>query len=160
MLDFIILVGLPCSGKSTFCADYIKNNSDAIIVSYDDTILKYYSMEVYNNNRFDSDAMYKLQVKDLLDAISEAKHPIIIDKTNLTRKARNRATSTLSKKKPKYRVKCIVFSIDKETFIERNNKRKAETGKYISSKIFDEMSEIYQIPDLNEEKYLDEINFL
>src|SRR5574344_1680636 len=55
--ELIMLVGLPCSGKSTFREEYLKNNPDVFVVSRDDFLEVFYKKEMnekhsYNNMYF------------------------------------------------------------------------------------------------------------
>lgn len=156
MLDFIVLVGYPCSGKSSWTKMYCEKNPNTIVISLDDTILKHYSIEDYNNNIFDHKRMEKIMIQEMLTSIKESKSNIIIDKTNCTIKSRNRVLATVNNSK--YKITCNVFHVDQETFIERNNERFNDTGKYIPLSTFYFFSSIYEQPTYNEK--IDVINFL
>lgn len=99
-MEAIILVGLPASGKSTYCKANFSNTH--IRLNLD--MLKTRHRE-----------------KLLINACIAAKQPFVIDNTNVTVLERKRYIDLL--KNSKFKIMCHVFVLDLETCLITNRQR-------------------------------------
>jgi predicted kinase len=141
-LEFVVLIGPPCSGKSSFTQqpkykDYFKASIDDLIMALNPGVT--YNDAYYNNQCPYCNILYaeKLFKQLFLKAVREAEQNIIIDKTNMSSKARKKILKTVSSER--YKKIAVVFDWDMKTLLERNEKRRKETGKFISEKVIREM---------------------
>lgn len=141
--EVVCLIGLPCSGKSTVRAQY----PDHGVLSWDDTMMEMTEGETYGD-KFkvaDDKAVRKAIEEKRKCLISEGKD-VIIDMTNLSRKARRKRLSPFPKS---YRRKAIVCLTGMETIMERNEQRK-EIGKFIEPEVFERMIKSFYCPLFDE----------
>ena len=144
-----ILVGLPASGKSTYVKKYLESYPDVIIASSDDVIQEYADAngmnytEAWNAYKDDADKIFK---ENLQNAIDEKK-TVIVDRTNLTAKARRRLLANVPKTYNKY---AVVFSVPDEELNIRLVRRAEETGKHIPAYALENMRDIYEPPSEEE----------
>jgi predicted kinase len=145
-LEFVVLVGLPCSGKSTFTKQ-VKYDG-YFVVSIDDIIMSLYPDLTYNQayhgehkckhcNFIYANKIFK---QLLLAEIKKKERSIIVDKTNLTTKSRKRLLATVPKE---YKKIAVLFKWDMEVIKERNTKRAKETGKFISETVLNDMNSMF-----------------
>jgi tRNA uridine 5-carbamoylmethylation protein Kti12 len=160
-MKYIVLVGPPCCGKSTWCENFMDKNPNTIIVSRD-AILMEFAKEIdetmtYNTawGRVSQKEVDKEYKKRLKESCAYSDNNIIVDATNMGSKRRIINMKGVS---DEYDREAIVFLWDKKTFIERNTKRLAETGKGISVGIWQTMVNNYKTP-IKEEGF-DKITFL
>jgi heterogeneous nuclear ribonucleoprotein U-like protein 1 len=147
---YIMLVGLPASGKSSWVNDYIFKNqemgfqvvsSDNIIeekgfkesLGYKESHLKYIGFAVGEMER-----TFKKNIKNRVN--------IIHDQTNLTVKIRKKH---LDKVKSYYKF-AVVFTLGKEEWRQRFEKRKIKTGKDIPEFIIKKMTQNFEFPTKKE----------
>jgi len=158
---YIILVGPPCCGKSTWTDEFLEKNPDTTIVSRDGILMEFAKdlneSMTYNDawnkvSQKDVDKEYKKRLKD--SGIYGDNH-IIVDATNMGVKRR---TGIMKQVSEDYDREAIVFSWDKKVFIERNEKRNEETGKSISIGIWQSMVNSYRSP--TKEEGFDKVTFL
>ena len=150
MRTYIMLIGLPGSGKSTWAADYIAKNSgmDFRVVSSDAIIEEKallegltYSASHKKNIGFSIDEMerrFKQYVKDGVN--------IIHDQTNLTVKTRKKH---LAKAKG-YVKSAVIFTLAEEKRQRRFETRKANTGKHIPEYVIKNMTKNFEPPTKKE----------
>jgi predicted kinase len=146
-LEFVVLVGPPCSGKSTFVKqpkydNYVKASIDDII-GYLHPNLTY--NEAYHGNGTSCthcNFLYaeKLFKRIFLNEVRKQESSIIIDKTNLTSKSRRKLLATVP---DTYRKIAVVFDWDMKMLKERNEKRAKETGKFISEPVLQQMNDMF-----------------
>ena len=156
--EFIMLIGLPGSGKSTYIQTLIEKNPDKnyAILSSDDILTAWGEAEGLNYpesfRKFSkqADKTFKISVRQ---SLNDRKN-IIIDKTSLTPKSR---AKNLNQVPSDYKTKAIVFEVDPEELEHRLNKRAAETGKFIPPKVIEQMIQSYQRPTKSE---FDEIKYV
>ncbi len=143
-----ILVGVPCSGKSTWIKDNINEkdffiaSSDRILesisdtenISYEEAFKKYY------------DFANKLFWQSLENAI-KYDFSIVIDRTNLSKKTRKRLLNLIPKN---YKKICVFFDVPEDIINQRLEKRNAEGHKIISQNVIKNMKKYFTKPDLNE----------
>lgn len=141
---FVILVGLPGSGKSTFAKEkypeFTHISTDAFIEKYAEEQGKTYS-EVFLEYIDTATKLYDAEIKRAV----EAKENIVVDRTNMTPKGRKKLLSTLPKHYRKY---CFVIASD--NLDEQLRIRNENTGKNISQGIITQMVNSYTKPTLKE----------
>lgn len=129
MSKFIMLIGAPCSGKST----WIKNNisEEVVILSTDNLIER----EAENMGMTYSEAFDVIDFKSLekemfeeMNSAFENKKDIVLDRTNVSNKAR---AKILKKVPDGYTKIAVLFTTPLDLILERNVARAAETGKNI-----------------------------
>ena len=149
MPECVMLVGIPCCGKSTY-AEKLKTIpywSNAVILSTDAYIEKQAQrMGMTYNQIFDDvidDATRELELE--LNMAKDKGKNIIYDQTNLSRKTRRKK---LLKIPSFYARGVIYFEISLEEALERNKNRE---GKFIPESILKRMFHQLEIPTKNED---------
>lgn len=139
-----VLIGLPRSGKSTFLADFVTNET---IVSRDNLVMKHGVGDTYSEKwKSLDDATQKLIDKELMEgfhtATKEGKS-VIVDMTNMSKKSRRK---WLNDNKVKLYFKVAqVFIEPKEVLMSRMT-----VDKNIPEKVIDSMSRSFVFPDYSE----------
>lgn len=141
--DCVMMIGPPCSGKTTYIIEdmelgreYTRLSRDAIIVSRSSP------METYNqaferigtSNKIDQEFN-----RQLTEAVSEGKS-IIVDRTSMTKKGRNRILGKLNNN---YNKHAIIMLTDRSELERRINLR---TNKRISSDVVQKMIKSFSLP--------------
>ena len=147
----MMLIGIPCSGKSTWRAEYIKqNNGYIIILSTDD-----YLEAATNRYGITYQQAFELYYKDaenhirkLSEQAIEYKSLVIWDQTNIAPKARIRKLKQF--KDAGYELMAVYFPISLELAKERNANRFAATGKNIPEHIIENMYNTLVPPSYDE----------
>jgi predicted kinase len=143
--EFVMLVGLPYSGKSTLIQtsnlrDYTLVSSDAEVQAYAKSLGKTYN-DVFKD--YIDQAMANAQ-KTMQDAFREGKN-VVLDQTNLTVASRRKKLAQVPKD---YRRTCIVVEApSKEELDKRIEER---TSHRIPNFVLDNMRKMYQYPTLDE----------
>ena len=144
--EYIVLIGLPASGKSTHINDILATYPDATIISRDNIVMKYAKQDgiTYNEAFFKYGKEIDVDFKAEMDKIRQEKPNVVInDRTNLTTKSRDSFSKFF--KDQKYRIIYIFFEkpkTDVQRYIWecRLNGRK---GKVIPKETLDNMEEMY-----------------
>ena len=142
-----VLVGLPCTGKSTWARRALEQNPveyisrDQFIDEYakEHGITYHSAFGKIDQKRVDSD-----YYKNIKKIIAKDKS-VIVDKTHLNRKSRK---NTLRLFPNYYRKVAIVFDIDESKRIEYEKKR---SEKQIPQNIIDSMKKSFNISNINDE---------
>lgn len=143
----VLLIGLPLSGKDTFLKSLDIDNE--LIVSRDALIIQ-------EANGLDYNLAYRQIPSKKIDKLfyqqirlrAENKQTVFINITHLTKKKRARSIQYF---KPTHKIIGIQFpvlSIDE--FRSRNKIRSENESKYISEKVYLELSELYEQPSVEE----------
>ena len=150
--EFIMMVGVPGSGKSTYIKNLKATNpeKDYVVLSTDDIISAWGAERGLNYTQ----AFQKFEFKNAQSifnanfrkAIKERRN-IIVDRTNLTKKGRAKLLSNLP---ADYKTKAVVFEIDPEELQRRLTTRAKETGKFIPDKVMSDMIASYVPPSKEE----------
>lgn len=147
MPTIYMMVGSPCSGKSTYINNTLNNceiiSSDNIIENIAKEQNKTYS-EVFHEVNFKD--VEKEMFEEFKNAIENNKN-IVVDRTNMTIKSRRRFLSNIPKHYIKY---AIVFDTDKETIFKRNKERFEKTGKHIPENVIESFIKNFQMPSKEE----------
>lgn len=148
MPECVMLVGVPCSGKTTFVKTLLSQPywANAVVLSTDNYIEQVAkSMNSTYNEIFEQtieEAIRKLEMS--FNEAKENGRDIIWDQTNLTIKSRR---SKLSKLPSFYRRGCVYFPITLEDALERNKSRE---GKFIPESILNRMTQQLEVPSVSE----------
>lgn len=156
--QIILLIGLPATGKSTYVRKFLADNSDRnyVVLSTDDILSDWgeeegldYS-EAFKKYASKADKKFKILFRQAKNTNSN----IIVDRTNLTRKGRNKLLSQLSST---YHKIAVVFDLDPNELKRRVDKREIETGKRVPDYVIKQMMDYY-VPPTNAE--FDEIIYV
>lgn len=135
---FIMLVGIPGSGKSTH-AKSLSRNKNAIHLSSDNIRAELYGDESIQGNPSE---VFEIMHKRTLEALANGDN-VIYDATNITRKDR----ASIMSKIPKYvKTECHIVWAPIETCVERDSKRERSVGK----DVIDKMLKRFQAPYYDE----------
>lgn len=146
---FIVLIGLPGSGKSTFIKNFLSSqDKEFVVMSTDNVIDELCAKEgiTYTEGFQKFIGQATARVNQNLKSAINAKKNIIIDQTNMSVKSR----------KPKldlavgYHKIAVVFSVDEETLQTRLKNRSEKTGKHIPDFVMDSMKKSFQEPSKSE----------
>ena len=142
--EIIYLIGLPCSGKSTWLKEHCPNH---VIISNDLIVEEYAEIHGLCYNDAWKSVNFKYVKRQLMErferAVSE-KRNIVIDNTNMTSKARSVYNAN------GYMKKAVVFNISENERQRREQKRLNETGKFIPEEAIKQMKSIFKYPSFDE----------
>lgn len=126
----VMLVGLPCSGKSTLLG---QKYSDYDIICRDDIVKELYPRNSYNES-FKAADQGKVdgELKRRINMAAEKSSKVAIDMTNLTRKGRK----SILDKFPDFHKTAEVMLVNPVVIAERNLARE---GKVIDAEVMDSM---------------------
>jgi len=150
--EYIMLVGLPGSGKSTYIEHFVDENpekeyvvlgTDNIISSYADDEGLTYDQAMDKLGMKQPQKLFKIHIKQALNK----RQNIIIDRTNLSRKARHNLLANVPKE---YKKIAIVFNVDMKELKRRISQREKEIGKTIPQEVFTNMVARYEAPNSSE----------
>ena len=149
--QIIILIGIPVKGKSTYVKKFIADNPDRnyVVLSTDDILADWGEEEglgysdAFKKYAGKADKKFKILFRQAKNTNSN----IIVDRTNLTRKGRNKLLSQLPST---YHKIAIVFDIDPDELKRRVDKREIETGKRVPDYVVKQMMGYY-VPPTNAE---------
>lgn len=150
--EFIMLVGLPGSGKSTYIKQLLadKLEKDYVVLSTDDIITAWGVTKGLNYTQAFKKFNFKKAQSGFNAQFKQAKNNhrnIIVDRTNLTPKGRAKLLSQIP---PEYKTTAIVFEVAPEELQRRLKQRAEETGKLIPDFVVTNMMESYQPPTKSE----------
>ena len=146
--EFIMFVGVPCSGKSTFIRDCmpLPDSEDWVIISTDNIIEerakaqgKTYS-EIFDAEIKSATTEMNLRVQQ---AVKDNKN-IWWDQTNITASSRKKKLSQIPKS---YHKIAVLVEEQLNVILERNNNR---PGKVIPEKVIRDMFNNLEVPSLSE----------
>lgn len=147
--QFVMLAGLPFSGKSTLAVAGACNESARIYST--DWLIEQEARKrnlTYNDIFEDYIKEANRKMREDLQAAIKRRDNIIWDQTNLGKSKRCKAIAQLPKE---YIKKLIFFDVPMEIILERKEKREAEdSGKVIPLSVIERMAETMDYPDINE----------
>lgn len=148
---FIMLVGAPGSGKSTWVDNFVSSDPEEWVVLSTDMFIDKHAEEngLTYNEAFADLSFKKVHSKFniLLKQSVNKKLNIIIDQTNMSINSRRKK---LSKIPDDYETAVISFEIERDELRKRGEKRKEETGKVVPEKEIDIMISRYERPSKKE----------
>lgn len=137
----LMLVGPPCSGKST----WVDNNFPTTPILSTDRYIEQYAnlaQKTYSEVFSEAFTLANQKMYSDLQIYTEADMDIIWDQTNLTLKSRKGKLNKIPNHYLKY---AICFTISENEFIARNDYR-AQNGKNIGLNLFRDMQASYIMP--------------
>lgn len=144
------LIGPPASGKSTFRAQFIAarpEGSNPLVVISSDDLIDEFALE---NGLTYSQAFHEVDMKAIDRTVRErfaqairAGHDIMIDRTNMTSKSRNKLLSQLTSD---YKRIAVIFEVPRDVLDARLAARAESTGKSIPAFVVDRMIASYHEP--------------
>jgi tRNA uridine 5-carbamoylmethylation protein Kti12 len=148
MPEAIFLVGIPCSGKSTYVEKLksMKYWENAVVLSTDNYIEEQAKRLGMTYNEVFQDCIDE-STRQMEIAFIEAKDKgkdIIFDQTNLSIKARKKKLAKLPSFYPRG---VIYFPISLEEALRRNENRE---GKYIPKSVLKRMYHQFEVPTIEE----------
>ena len=135
--EVVVMCGLPASGKSTYVRE---NYSDYFVACRDDLITASYPELTYN------EAFKKVDQKEIdrlfnnLLKTCKMSDKVVIDKTHMSKKSRNRSLGMFGKD---WKKTCVVLVPELEVIEERNKDRE---GKHIDGSVYERMIKSYYPP--------------
>lgn len=133
MFTLTVLVGLQCSGKSTW-ANNFKENLNAIVLSSDETRKQ--------NPDWDNEKVFKHLYSQMNELLKTSN--VILDATNITIKSRRKLLNEL--KTPCIK-KCLIFNADFKECLERLEERnKNPESHYVSKDVLTKYLHSFEIP--------------
>lgn len=144
---FLMLVGLPGSGKSTFIKKLLEeSNEDFAIASTDDIVERECAKMGLTYSEGFAKVNFKQaqsEFKDVIFKAGKARKNIIIDQTNVGGKSRK---SKLGMIPLGYDKICLIFDVSESVMKTRLENRARETGKSIPYSVIKQMTESWQTP--------------
>lgn len=143
----LVLIGAPGSGKSSLVREY--QPIDATVIS-SDAILELLAEEqqITYNQAIQNYFGFVVKMMNLqLDEAIKAGRSLIIDRTNMSIKAR---AKILARVPANYRRYAAVLSVNRVELDRRLAKRAAETNKEISASVVDELLDNFVFPSYDE----------
>ena len=146
--EAIVLVGLPCSGKSTYIKQLetrpLKSHS---VISRDDILMSFQG-KTYNEKWKNADQKEVDRVlQDWKKRCIDSGDNLIFDMTHMSRKSRRKSLHGLPNN---YKKKAVVFLPTLETIVDRNEKRSKENGKTIPEDVYESMIKAFYPPMYDE----------
>lgn len=141
----IILIGPPCSGKSTWVKEYQGGHPDAAVTCRD-TIRYEVGGGVYTMEH--EDKVNEIEDKECNEALSAGK-TLIVDGTNLNPKYLTKWYDLAEKYG--YEIENKHFYVPYKVAMERSEKRKAEGGLYVNKKIMQSFYKRYYKEEFEKE---------
>jgi tRNA uridine 5-carbamoylmethylation protein Kti12 len=146
---FYLMVGMPCSGKSTWINGHVvtrRHPDNPVILDTDSLIENYAKIE---NTTYDQ--VFKKYINKATELFLEnldyyiiSKRNIMIDRTNLTKVSR---AKILNKVPNFYKKVAVVFNCSEEEMRKRLVNR---PGKHIPWKVIEDMKLRYEEPSIDE----------
>ena len=148
MPNFIMLIGTPCAGKST----WVKNNiSEEVVILSTDNLIEREAEKLGMTYSEAFDVVdFKSLEREMFDTMNEAMAngvDIIFDRTNMSDKQRSKI---LNKVDESYGKVAIVFRTPLDIVLERNVTRAKETGKNIPVFVIKNMFNNFVEPTIDE----------
>jgi predicted kinase len=138
-----IAVGLPGSGKSTYAKNFIKDK-DIEYLSSDEL------RAVFGSGETDQTCTNQVfgHIKRKVDEFLKDGKNVLVDATSVNRRERSDYINTAKKYGAK--VVALVFKMDRDGLITRNQKRGSEGGREVPTFVIDKMLAKFEEPSTNE----------
>lgn len=141
----VFMVGLPCSGKSTYIR---KNLQGFTIISFDDLIVEMWgdnyneAYKKYETSPIATKEIIKLQNRLKFTQVLLNRENIVIDFTNLSKSFIEGFYDLIPMG---YKKEIVVLDTDFETILERNQNRE---NKFIPVEVLESMKELFEKKEL------------
>lgn len=156
MNNFIMFVGVPCSGKTTFLNDNQLDitrvygvdtciSSDAVIEDIAQARGLTYS-EVFK----DSIELARKYIDSMMGILSLQQRNFILDQTNLTIKSRKSKLNMLIHPQNYTKIAIVFNDTDEDILRLRHSNRSEETGKTIPDNVIEDIRKSFVLPSLEE----------
>lgn len=144
---FILLVGIPGSGKTTYAKKYIEETLNTVHLSSDTIRKELYGDESIQGNPAD---VFSLMQKRAIEALNNGQN-VLYDATNITRKDRASIISVC----PKFaKIECHIIWAPIEVCIERDAERDRTVGKEVIDRILKRFQAPYYDEGIDEIKII------
>lgn len=142
---FVMLVGLPGSGKSTF-RERLVEQGEVVVISSDDIIERECAKvgKTYSEGFSDFVGVASKEMQEIFHAAIKEGKPIIWDQTNLSPKKRK---GTLSQVPSMYNKICLVIEVPNDI---RQERLKNRPGKVIPKHVDESMMANFVMPTSDE----------
>lgn len=140
----LILIGPPCSGKSTALAQ-LGVKASIVVASTDDLIEQYAASQGKTYSEVFREVNFSELKQRMMATVARAKEAglhIAFDQTNMSQKSRREKVQAL---RGMYLL-AVVLPYEHATLQARNLARSAATGKFIPEHVFKSMLNSYQAP--------------
>ena len=156
-LEVIILVGIPASGKSTFCENFLKENKNYVKTSRDD--FRY----MFRNEGFCESKIEQMITEFQKEAILKSLkngYNVLIDNTNVKLRYINEFIKMI---KPYANISFKVFDLPLDVCLERDKARARSVGEGVIKRMHSDLTNLKSIfnfePIKREEKILPQERF-
>lgn len=144
-----ILVGHPYTGKSSFIKEQKIINDNVPVIISSDMFLEQYAAQYglsYSDIFHEKIKWATKESDNMFDYAIEHGLDIVIDKTNMTKKSREKWIKPLLEND--YEIVCVVFKhLTKD---ELDKRRSTRTDKFISDEVINMMISKYEQPNVHE----------
>ena len=149
MLDFIMLCGLPYTGKSYFREKYLSAVPDLVHVCSDDLIERWSEEDgiMYNEGFIRHKREADMCAGATLKRAIEERQSVVVDRTFLSPHVRENWMKYVDRARIDYRVNAIVFDCDSQTRVSRVALR---PHRRVPIDILESMAQAWQPPTLAE----------
>ena len=138
MSDFIMLIGLPACGKSTWARHYAKNHPRSVVLSSDAIREELYGDEsIQGDNNLIFGKMRSRTIQELRNG-----NDVVYDATNIAYKDRKGILNSIKSDLPYVWTRAIVFATPVEVCKEWNHKR----ARSVPDFVYDKMLHRWQTP--------------
>lgn len=117
-MKFIMMIGVPGSGKSTYCQNYLKQFPHAVWLSSDAMRLKLFGTEEYQK---DNAKVFQALEEEALATLKSGKD-VLYDCTNLIKANRDKICQQV-RKIPDVDIEAVVFKLPLWVCLKRNKER-------------------------------------
>lgn len=152
MPRFLVLSGLPGSGKTTFRDNFLKDNPDTVVLSVDDVLegtaerLGVPFLDLWKPEHEDWQHAARNVLRYRLQEALKKDQDVIWDQANLTFDERRQRVDMAP---DHYEKIAIAFETDADVLVTRNDARKA-TGRNLPQPFLDALAQDYVRPHFDE----------
>ena len=133
MQKFLMTIGLPGSGKSTYSEELINSIDTTWIIVSSDSIRETVFGDV--NNQSHNGEVFNIMFNRTKKGLKEG-HSVYYDATNLSSKRRIGLIKELKKIAGDFEINCILFAPSFEVCLERNMNRDRVVPEYAMKRMF------------------------